>query len=203
VTASLTVRGVKINLETESFRSLDSNSLPPNIFGTGEASKSPPSKAKDSLQAFPNWRIWTWSSSGKTYKAWAKFGGTIDSPTGVDVLLRDKSEGEIRVPSNLLSDADRAALLKGRLWGKDSFGDSKLSLWRILAADDPKSDSLNFLIPDSPDARVRSRIGYCSRVDKQWIEKLRAAAKRNSDSLKTPEAWQAFAGWISYVSFTH
>ena len=203
VTASLTVRGVKINLETESFRSLDPNNLPPSIFGTGEASKSPPSKAKDSLQAFPNWRIWTWSSSGKTYKAWAEFGGTIDTPIGVDVLLRDKSEGEIRVPSNLLSDADRAALLKGRLWGKDSFGDSKLSLWRILAADDPKSDSLNFLIPDSPDARVRSRIGYCSRVDKQWIEKLRAAAKRNSDSLKTPEAWQAFAGWISYVSFTH
>ncbi len=131
----------------------------------------------------------------RSYKAWAEFGGTIDSTTGVDVLLRDKSEGEIRVPTNMLSDADRATLLKGRLWEKESFGDSKQSLWRILAEVDPKSDSLNFRIPDSGQM-ASSRIGYCSKVDRQWIEKLRAAAKRNSDSLKTPEAWQAFAGFV-------
>jgi len=102
----------------------------------------------------------------------------------------------MRVPSNLLSDADRATLLKERLWEKDSFPAAKLSLWRILTEDDPKPGSLTFLIPESPGTRAISQIGRFSHVDKKWIEKLRAAAKRNCDSLKTPEVWQAFAGFV-------
>ncbi len=196
VTASLTFLNLKISLETESFRSLDPKHLPPSIIGSREAlNESMMMIAKDPLQAFPNWRVWTWNHSGKTYKAWAEFGGTIESPTGVDVLLRDQSESEIRVPTNLLSNADRASLLKGRLWGKNAFGD-KFSLWRTLDKDDVNSNSLYFLIPDSPGESVKTQFGYCNPVDKRWIEKLRAARKQNSDSMKTPDAWQAFAGYV-------
>ncbi len=196
VTATLTVESVKINLEMESFRLLEPNDLPPSIFGTSEALIKSQAIAKDLLRAFPNWRIWKWSHAGKTYKAWAEFGGTIDSPTGVDVLLRDKSEAEIRVPTKLLSDEDKKTLLKGRLWEKESIGVTTLPLWRILTNDDPKSGSLEFTIPNSPVKSARSNISNFSSVDKQWIEKRRAAAQRKSDSLKTPEAWQDFAGFV-------
>jgi len=66
----------------------------------------------------------------------------------------------------------------------------------FLTKDDPKSSSLEFKIPDSTVGSSSGNISYCSPIDNQWIEKLRAAAQRKSDSLKTPEAWQAFAGFV-------
>lgn len=195
-TARLKAQNIDINLETENCRSLDPKDFPPSLFGERNSTSESKLVAKSLQKSSPNWRVWTWSDSNKTYKAWAEFGGTIDSSSGEDVLLRDKTNSEIRVPTNLLSDADKTFLKQGRLWRQESFRGSPLSLRRILSKDDLTSNTLHLLFPDGP---VSGAVGHFDRFhpeDQRWVQKLRAAVKKNGDSSKTLQAWQDFAGYV-------
>jgi len=66
-------------------------------------------RVKESIKH--NWRVWTWSHTGKNFKAWAEFNGTagagkIDERGKRDVFLKARNGREIRVPCIVLSDED-------------------------------------------------------------------------------------------------
>ena len=166
-----------------------------SYFGTTEDFTNLLHKHDDSRQPVPNWRVWTWRDGGKTYKAFAEFGGILETVHGSDVLLRDAHNKETRVPSNLLADVDRESLSAGRLWAKESFGDTKLSRWRVLAKDD-HTDQLVLSIPLNNNMTAHVSWQHLAKADQQWVSKLRAAENSKWDSSNSEADWEAFAGYV-------
>lgn len=166
-----------------------------SYFGTTDDFTELLHKQQDSRRPVPNWRVWTWRDDGRIYKAFAEFGGLIETARGSDVLLRDANNKQTRVPIKLLADVDRASLSAGRLWAKESFGDSKLSLWRVLAKDD-NTDQLVLNVPSNSNMQVHVSWQHLAKDDQQWVTKLRTARKSSWDSSASQADWTAFAGYV-------
>ncbi len=166
-----------------------------SYFGTTEEFTKLLHKHDDTRQSDPNWRVWTWRDGGQTYKAFAEFGGILESEQGSNVLLRDASNKETRVPIRLLADADRASLSAGRYWAKESFGNTQFSLWRVLVKDD-NTDQLVLTIPSSNNMSAQASWQYLAKVDQQWVTKLRAARNIKWDSSRNALDWKTFAGYV-------
>jgi hypothetical protein len=137
-----------------------------------------------------NWRVWTWHHAGKTYKAWAEFGGEIDPVNGGDVLLRDEAELEIRVPKNSLSDSDVAFIDAGRIWPSID------TRRRVLVEDNISTNAFVFRIPGNAQKEDRYRDFALKPIDIAWLNKLRAAKKPKPDRQNVIQDWQSFAGYI-------
>lgn len=166
-----------------------------SYFGTTDDFTELLHKQQDGRRAVPNWRVWTWRDGGRIYKAFAEFGGTIESASGSDVLLRDANNKQTRVPIKLLADVDKASLSAGRLWAKESFGDTKLSLWRVLAQDD-NTDQLVLTVPSNNNMRAHVSWQHLAKDDQQWVTKLRTARKSSWDNSHNQADWTAFAGYV-------
>ncbi len=185
VDVSLNAFDVKIGLETENSGSLGSGTetspLFSNLASSGQL-KSATSK--------PNWRVWTWKDAGKIYKAWAEFGGEIDTSNSSDVLLRDEAELEIRVPKNSLSESDIAFIDAGRIWPSID------TRRRVLVEDNTSTNAFVFRIPGNAQKEDRYRDFALKPIDIAWLNKLRDAKKLKPDRQKDILDWQSFAGYI-------
>ena len=190
VDVTLKANDIKIGLETENFGRLGSDIETSPLFSNLVPSGPLPLNSVKPATTKPNWRVWTWHHAGKTYKAWAEFGGTIETANGEDVLLRDEAELEIRVPKNLLSELDIAFLDAGRIWLH--FGNQR----RVLVEDNISTNTLVFRIPGNPPRSTHHMGGLTNRVDLVFLEKLRAAKKLKPDRQKFIQDWQSFAGYI-------
>ncbi len=166
-----------------------------SFFGTTDEFTKLLHKQASSRLPVPNWRVWNWIDGGKTYKAYAEFGGTLESTKGSDVLLRKENDKEIRVPIKLLSEADRASINAGRLWSKESFRNAEYSLWRVLVKYD-KTGQLLLTIPSSNNMPSHASWQYLAEVDQQWVTKLRAARNLKWGSANSEADWKAFAGYV-------
>jgi serine/threonine protein kinase len=191
VAVTLNRGDLSIGLEMVNHRSLSKEDLSQSAFGSKAQLSVLLANTQERLQPVPNWRVWTWTDARKTYKAWAEFGGTIDTRGGTDVLLRYNND-EIRIPKVSLSDADKISLQKGRLWSKKSFADG---LWRVLEKDDEIRKSVQFWIPERSIPHLLSG-DPLDPDDRTWLERLRAATKAKPDRLRSEEAWRAFAGHV-------
>jgi len=84
-----------------------------------ESATSERLKARDQT----NWHVWSWKDSGKTYKAWAEFGGTVKESGGKDdVFLWDDSGKERRIPYVHFVEEDQLLIDQGRVWETDDLG---------------------------------------------------------------------------------
>ena len=191
VDVTLKANDIKIGLETENFGKLGSDNETSPLFSNLAPSGPLQLNGLKPATTKPNWRVWTWHHTGKTYKAWAEFGGTIATANGEDVLLRDAAELEIRVPKNLLSELDIAYLDAGRIW--PSIPDNQR---RVLVEDNISTNTLVFRIPGNPPRPAHYIGGPTNRVDIVFLEKLRAAKKLKPDRQKFIQDWQSFAGYI-------
>ncbi len=190
VDVTLKANDIKIGLETENFGKLGSDNETSPLFSNLAPSGPLQLNSLKPATTKPNWRVWTWHHTGKTYKAWAEFGGTIATAYGEDVLLRD-AELEIRVPKNLLSELDIAYLDAGRIW--PSIPDNQR---RVLVEDNMSTNTLVFRIPGNPPRPAQYIGGPTNRVDIVFLEKLRAAKKLKPDRQKFIQDWHSFAGYI-------
>ncbi len=147
----------------------------------------------ETLQS-PNWRIWTWIDSGKTYRAWAEFGGTIgvgaiDNRQKREVLLRARDGQEIIVPCTNLVDADWDWAQKGRVW-KDSKGNQTPQY--NLVEDTGEHIVLQMFNGD----RIRRIFESLPNDEKNWVESLRLAKKRKGAANEQTDKWLKFAAEI-------
>ncbi len=190
VSVTLNRNDLSIGLEMENHRNLLPSDVASSVFGTKDQLNVLLQSNSSRLKPIPNWRVWTWSNAGKTYKAWAEFGGTIESHGTSDVLLRDNASQEIRVPKNSLSTADLNSILEGRYWA--SFNNQR----RIFKGDNSITNTISFVIPGNPPRATGHEGNLGAKVDQDWRDKLRAATKWKPDVTKNIQAWQAFAGYI-------
>ncbi len=183
----LDVGTIRINLEVDSNAESLASDFSSSAFGKPTELSELLNRNRDRLPTDPNWRVWSWGESGKTYMAWAEFGGTIKQRTGRDVLLRDKQGNEICIPERSLAKPDLDFLGKGRHWA--SF---KKNQQRVLKED--KGNELKFLLADGSES---SHVGApTSEDDQRWLNALRAAIKRNANSISSKEQWKSFAGYV-------
>lgn len=180
---TLNIDSISIQLDTESYRRLRPEEWSDDGFGT------PAPEAE-----IPNWQVWTWIYQGKTYKAWAEFGGKIQSNGLTDVILRDAEGIEIRVPLTYFSKEGQVLMNRGRHWGKKPFRDSNIPQWRNLANYDAATKKVTFDIGD-PSRLVGCELNFLELADQVWIEKLQAAKTRRFDANDT-RSWQSFAGYV-------
>ena len=191
VTVTLNRDELSIGLDMDKHRSLLPTDVAASAFGTMDQLNARLQSNQNRLKPIPNsnWRVWTWSDAGKTYKAWAEFGGEIDPANGGDVLLRDTAELEIRVPKKLLSESDIAFIDAGRIW--PSIDNRR----RVLVEDNMSTNAFVFRIPGNAQKEDRYRDYAFKPVDIAWLDKLRAAKKLKPDRLKVIQNWQSFAGY--------
>jgi hypothetical protein len=144
-----------------------------------------------------NSRVWTWEHQGRTFKAYAEYGGTatwldkINDTSNVTVILRDKRGREILVPSAALSSDDWNWARNGRHW--DAFkGKNNEPQQRLLIQD--KNTSLVFQQRLSDKLETRS-YDSLEGSDKKWVGALRNSRKVK-DFKVSPEDWLDFAPYI-------
>lgn len=195
ISVRLVRNDLRIQLDMESHRTVRTDEWSNCAFGTPSQLDELLSNNQKRLQPIPNWQVWTWSDADKTYKAWAEFGGTIESQGAIDILLRDKAGNEIRVPETLLSQADQSAASKGRFWAKKPFADASISRWRVIKEDNRKLNELTFAIPSSPNL-AKCQLSHLEPIDFIWVKKLRLATDAKHDTANNPRAWQGFAGYM-------
>jgi serine/threonine protein kinase len=194
VAVKLNSDDIKISLEADSYRVFSENNASSSIFGSMSQLESLLAQRDDRLKPVPNWQVWTWTSAGTTYKAWAEFGGILSSSPDSMVLLRDAQGRQIAVPEMSLSDANRQVLKKGRFWSKRPFTDR----WRILEEHDKTTNILTFSIPESKKGVdiATCRLSELDEEDRAWVEKLRMATYLPVAKLASPQAWSDFAGYV-------
>ena len=195
VSVTLNRGELRIQLDMESRRLLPSDAWSQSAFGTPFQLQALLQGSQKRLEPKANWQLWTWSHAGKTYKAWAEFGGEIEAQAGRQVLLRDLEGNQIRVGVAALSDVNIASIRKGRLWSKDSFKGSTLSLWRTIRNDNRKLNELTFEIQNSNILAI-GKVDQFDPADKEWVKKLRAASDSPQDEAVRERGWQDFAGHI-------
>ncbi len=197
VSVTLNVSDINIRLALENQRGELPTDFSSSVFGTNENLAEIIERSKTRLQTKPNWRVWTWDEAGKTYKAWAEFGGTVDKPDGQYVLLRNEANQETWVHSNRLTDADMQTVSQGRLWSAATFPNRQQpSLYRVLVQDDERARQLVFRIPAASNATYILPGEPKDLNDRNWLIKLRTARKRSGDPSQSKKTWEAFADHI-------
>jgi serine/threonine protein kinase len=156
------------------------------------------SRLKDKEQI--NWRVWTWEHQGRTFKAYAEYGGTatwldkIHDTSNVTVILRDGRGREILVPSGLLSSDDWNWARNGRYW--ESFkkeNNKQLQPQQYLLVQDMAS-TLTFQKRES-DKSMKRNLDDLTESDRSWIEALRKTRKIK-DLTVDSQKWLDFAPYI-------
>jgi hypothetical protein len=138
-------------------------------------------------EARTNWRVWTWKdSSGKTYKAWAEFGGTVEGtkPVQKDVLLRDKDGSECRIPYAIFVPADQRWIEQGRVWETKKNGPIQLEFKGI----DPEG---NLELGNLELGNLRVAVANLEPVDEEWFDKY-----KKSKRTAKPDGWDGFARYV-------
>jgi hypothetical protein len=184
VEVTLKKDAIKIHLDTESYRELRPEEWSNSEFGT-------PASGDD----LPNWQVWTWVHDGKTYKAWAEFGGKIESERITDIILRDNAGIEIRVPMGYFSKDNQALISRGRYWGKKPWN-SSVPQWRNLKEYNRKSiDKTVVFETGKVDHTASCSLRQLEQADQRWIEKLQNA-KDSRYVANDIRSWQSFAGYV-------
>jgi hypothetical protein len=183
VEVTLNLDSISIHLDTESYRPLRPEEWSNDGFGT-------PGPEEE----LPNWQVWNWQYKGKTYTAWAEFGGKIQFDRLTYVILRDTEGVEIRVPISYFPKEDQALMNRGRHWGKIPFEQPSIPRWRNLEKYDVATKNVTFDI-GNPTHKVSCQLNHLELADQIWIEKLQEAKKRRFDANDT-RSWQNFAGYV-------
>jgi len=172
--------GVNIDLKMENYKILDKPFETSTLKSKEFIEIRKLATDKRLAETDPNWRVWTWMDSGKTYKAWAEFGGTVDSKKTFhkDVLLWDRSKKESRIPYALFVEEDQRWIDKGRVW-ETSKGPLQLVVKEI------NSNGEYFFgwsfVP----------VDKLHQVDQDWINRHNKSKKNT-----IPGGWDGFAGYV-------